>query len=613
MGNGTSDNSVTDESDDEEETPVIAAPTPAADTGTTTRNVAVDFTTTALLANDTDPASLSLSLTAVSNPSNGTVALDSVTNTITFTPTANFGGSGSFQYTVSNGSQTASATVTVTVDHCAAADIANTGSFTVGAGTAGDPYVVCNKEHLGLIPTTNLAAYYLLGRDLDLTGYSAVIGDAALGHTFTGSFDGNSKTLSNYTNGGAVNGVGLFGQVGAGAVISDLTLDSFALTASGNYNGPLASYITGSSGNRATIEDITITNSTVNDTGSTGAGGLIGYANYADISNVTVSTTITANAGVTSLKGGVIGETDMASVELATFSGSISGADLLTYGGIIGVARKGTQIDKCIFSGTLRYPSPFGGFDTSVGGIVGNVDVQPNNAPTATVAEKFIMRRSISRGTIATISNLDFQGGRARYVGGLVGYAYVHGSHNYDFATVGVALTFEDNYVTTDITYNLENTDNATNSVGGLFGNASFGWSATVLLKNMYFAGTISSTTHDVNEYPNVTQYVSSLWAQHGSAKSVMDYTDTAFGGNQDFVTGILYDTQVDGLATANGGRERYDTYYTAGALAVDSTVAQALSTTDMQTASTFTNAGWSSTTWTLTNGAYPTLAWENE
>ncbi|HQN44894.1 MAG TPA: tandem-95 repeat protein, partial [Anaerolineaceae bacterium] len=66
-----------------------------------------------LLSNDTDADDDTLTLTAVSNPTNGTVALDA--GTITFTPTADFNGTAGFDYTISDGTLTDTGHVTVTV------------------------------------------------------------------------------------------------------------------------------------------------------------------------------------------------------------------------------------------------------------------------------------------------------------------------------------------------------------------------------------------------------------------------------------------------------------------------------------------------------------------
>ena len=57
----------------------------------------------ALLANDSDPDNDPLSILSVSNAAHGTVSFDSQTNTVTFTPTSNYIGAASFNYTVSDG------------------------------------------------------------------------------------------------------------------------------------------------------------------------------------------------------------------------------------------------------------------------------------------------------------------------------------------------------------------------------------------------------------------------------------------------------------------------------------------------------------------------------
>ena len=69
-----------------------------------------------LLANDTDPNSSALSVTGVSNPTNGTVAFNATNKTITFTPTAGYTGPASFAYTIADtAGGTASANVTMSV------------------------------------------------------------------------------------------------------------------------------------------------------------------------------------------------------------------------------------------------------------------------------------------------------------------------------------------------------------------------------------------------------------------------------------------------------------------------------------------------------------------
>jgi subtilisin family serine protease len=82
------------------------------DSATTTEEVAV---TVAVLANDSDPDGDALVVTGVTTPANGT-ATRNADNTVTYTPKAGFVGTDTFDYTISDGQYTASATVVVTVE-----------------------------------------------------------------------------------------------------------------------------------------------------------------------------------------------------------------------------------------------------------------------------------------------------------------------------------------------------------------------------------------------------------------------------------------------------------------------------------------------------------------
>ncbi|MBR1293788.1 MULTISPECIES: DUF4082 domain-containing protein [Bradyrhizobium] len=70
-----------------------------------TENGVLTIPASALLANDTDPAGLSFSITGVSSPINGSVSYNAQAQTVTFTPTANFAGSAQFSYTITDTSE----------------------------------------------------------------------------------------------------------------------------------------------------------------------------------------------------------------------------------------------------------------------------------------------------------------------------------------------------------------------------------------------------------------------------------------------------------------------------------------------------------------------------
>jgi hypothetical protein len=86
------------------------APVAQSDAARTAFNTPV---TIAVLANDSDPTSLPLTVTQVTTPAHGTAVINP-DNTVTYTPQS-FSGVDSFGYTISNGRATASATVSITV------------------------------------------------------------------------------------------------------------------------------------------------------------------------------------------------------------------------------------------------------------------------------------------------------------------------------------------------------------------------------------------------------------------------------------------------------------------------------------------------------------------
>jgi Ca2+-binding RTX toxin-like protein len=82
------------------------------DSATTAQNTAVTLEASTLLANDTDANGDSLSLTEVSNAVNGSVTFSN--SNVIFTPSTNFTGDASFNYSISDGfGGTSSANVSV--------------------------------------------------------------------------------------------------------------------------------------------------------------------------------------------------------------------------------------------------------------------------------------------------------------------------------------------------------------------------------------------------------------------------------------------------------------------------------------------------------------------
>jgi cysteine-rich repeat protein len=94
-------------------TAVNGAPVASDDSTTTSEDTAVQLTSAALVANDTDVDNDALTVTAVANAIHGTVTLAG--GVATFTPAASYHGPAGFDYTVSDGTVSDTGTVTITV------------------------------------------------------------------------------------------------------------------------------------------------------------------------------------------------------------------------------------------------------------------------------------------------------------------------------------------------------------------------------------------------------------------------------------------------------------------------------------------------------------------
>ena len=103
------------------------------DTASTTEDVAVSV---AVLANDSDPDGGSVTLVGVTTAASNGTATANADGTVTYVPGANWSGSDSFGYQVTDGQDTSSATVSVTVTPVDDPPAAASRSATTTAGTA---------------------------------------------------------------------------------------------------------------------------------------------------------------------------------------------------------------------------------------------------------------------------------------------------------------------------------------------------------------------------------------------------------------------------------------------------------------------------------------------
>lgn len=209
-----------------------------------------------------------------------------------------------------------------------------------GAGTESSHYVISTPTQLEAFSTlfnnNKLASdcYVELGDNINCSSLEefSPIGFNS-DHCFTGTFDGKNKTISNLTAVGS-NDVpaGLFGMIGEGAVISDLTLDNCTIS-EGDESGAIVGSMSGGTIQNCTINECevstrngqsinaggiagsmaggtikycTVQGSSISATteyewggGSTFAGGIAGKLHYSDGESITIEFCEVSNSTVT--------------------------------------------------------------------------------------------------------------------------------------------------------------------------------------------------------------------------------------------------------------------------------------------------------------------------
>ncbi len=281
-----------------------------------------------------------------------------------------------------------------------------------GSGKPGNPYTIDSVEEFILLSNSpeDWDKSFILTADLDLSGYifdRAVIAPDHVpssevtsfdGTRFTGSFNGNGRTISNLTirteNGGDY--LGLFGCI-QNAAIKNLRMENVSITAFGK---------------------------------SSMIGGVAGQMINSQLSLCVVSGSITAGevSSATTIKnvGGLVGYQLYGLIESCAARVNISSGDEgLLLGGIVGWLTEGT-IRHAVFVGTIE-----GGLKTQhVGALAGQVDMIAGNVNPATA----IIENSYANGSIVVGQN-------SSSLGGLVGSLYVPCELRNSYSAVRLSYT----------------------------------------------------------------------------------------------------------------------------------------------------------------------------
>ena len=186
-------------------TPVNDAPVAVADTATVLEDAAT--TSIDVLANDTSEEEGTLILTLVSTPGTGTVSISLDGVSVDYTPSADFNGTEVITYTVSDGTDTATGTLTVTVTPVNDAPVAVADTATVledAATTSIDVIANDTDVDLGNIlslttvstPGTGTVSINLDGVSVDYTPSADFNGTEVITYTVSDGTDTATGTLT---------------------------------------------------------------------------------------------------------------------------------------------------------------------------------------------------------------------------------------------------------------------------------------------------------------------------------------------------------------------------------------------------------------------------------
>ncbi|MCL2066483.1 MAG: Ig-like domain-containing protein [Treponema sp.] len=210
---------------------------------------------------------------------------------------------------------------------------------------------------------------YKMEKDIDLTD----IGNWEPLLLNAGAFDGNGKTISNLTISATdiETNFGLFGYIGPGSEVKDLTLSGLTVNAPRSLNvGGLAGYNEG-----GTIENCIVIGAV---SGNEYVGGVVGNNDGGTVQDCKAQGNINGfdiPSNNSMSIGGVVGYNDNSgTVQGCSYTGGTVTGDSYYVGGIVGLNWNGT-VEYCYATGNVT------GGDDNVGGVVGwNTDISVTNA-----------------------------------------------------------------------------------------------------------------------------------------------------------------------------------------------------------------------------------------
>ena len=485
-----------------------------------------------------------------------------------------------------------------------------------------DEYVILYAEFYTAISEAedlngiSLDGKYILLNDIDLGGAEwTPIGTSS--SPFTGEFNGNGYTVSNFKITTGRTYVGLFGY--NKGVIKNLGVENFTVNVSYSddvYAGGLVGYNSGSITNSYAAGNVSATASSSSTTSYfyAYAGGLVGYNDGGSIMNSYATGNVSATATATysstyAYAGGLAGYNSGGSILNSYAAGEVSAtADDSAYaGGLVG-SNSGGSITNSYATGDVSatssgdYAYAGGLVGRNYGGSITNSYAAGEVSATSSYSNAFAgglvgynsgdITNSYATGEVSATSTSNSSGSYA-YAGGLVGYNY--GSILNSYATGNVSAT----------------SSSSRAYAGGLVGKNDGG--SITNITNSYATGTVSATA---------ISYSYSTYAYAGGlvGSNSGDILNSYAAGNVSATVGSSSYVYAGGLVGENDGGDitncyRYSgqTFYRKKGSTTYSTASNTLGTeedlTTLQSVSFHTSTlGWDESVWNFVEGAFPSL-----
>ena len=486
-----------------------------------------------------------------------------------------------------------------------------------GTGEPNDPYLIYTVEHLNAMGTepNDYDKHFKLMADIDLSGYSydeALIAPDANemtwwdydGIPFNGVFDGNDYTISHLKIVGP-SYLGLFGQLGSGAEISNLGLEAVDVHGIGNCVGGLVGCNRG---------DVAHCYSAGTVTGDCRVGGLMGD-NYGDLTHCYSTGTVTGDCRVGGLSGG--NSWDGGTITACYSTCEVSGRGPRA-GGLVGASSG---------SITMSYSTGMVRGEREIGGLVGSSrgDVTDCYSASAVIGQESVGGLVGANDDGAHVADCFSTGAVSGddKVGGLVGAnwdayivrcfstAAVEGIENVG----GLAGSNTSHFDGGDMYQCYSNgAVSGHQRVGGLVGWNTDVWGNGGRVTQCYSRSTVSGYRHvggllGSNTDPWGNGVVDNCY----STGVVLGFDSVGgFGGASGLERRCFWDTQTSGLTDMCGTSDDID---------ADCDGAYGKTTAELQTARVFSDAGWDfmeelengteDIWWILEGRDYPRLWWE--